>query len=138
MTNLEQSSASERREGVPEAVIQADHPAGPPTRGKSSGDGYHSREEEESEQPLTPPMSPIDEQVLEEVLYSRPTLRLGREVSLRNRARTAIPSRRRRVYQSLPHGAKRPKTSGTLPSGVLHSVCVSVCLCVCVSVCLCV
>ena len=61
----------------------------------------------------SPPLSPIDEQVLEEVLYSRPTLRLGREMSMKFRAQTAaIPSRRRRVYRSLPHGTKRPKTSG--------------------------
>lgn len=85
----------------------------------------------------SPPLSPIDEQVLEEVLFSRPTLRLGREMSMRFRAQTAaIPSRRRRAYKSLPHGAKRPKTTGTLATsgvklrGEYMYECVQVILCV--------
>ena len=73
-------------------------------------DGYQSLDED-GERAMSP-MSPIDEHVLEDVLYNRPSLRLGRELSMRFRAQTAIPSRRRRrVYQSLPHGAKRPKTT---------------------------
>ena len=85
----------------------------------------------------SPPLSPIHEQILEEVLYSRPTLRLGREMSMKFRAQTAaIPSRRRRVYRSLPHGAKRPKTTDAAlaASGVklrgegVHAMNVYVCM----------
>ena len=96
---------------------------------KTNSNGYQSLEDVEDEGTISP-MSPIDEQVLEEVLYSRPTLRLGREMSMRFRAQTAIPSRRKRVYKSLPHGAKRPKTTSTLSTGIM--VCVYVCMCVCV------
>ena len=75
-------------------------------------DGYQSLEEDGEA-----PMSPIHQEIVEEVLYNRPTLRLGREMSMRFRARTAIPSRRRRIYHSLPHGAKRPKTTAAASSG---------------------
>ena len=102
---------------------------------KKDNKRYHSlnevedlEQQEDDDRQLTPPLSPIDEQVLEEVLYNRPTLRLGREMSMKFRAQSAsIPSRRRRVYKSLPHGAKRPKTAGALTAS-------GVCVCVCVHI----
>ena len=97
MTNLEQPPVSDKGEsGRPAAV------------GLGTSNGYQPLEENSE-----PPMSPIDELVLEEVLYNRPSLRLGREVSMRFRAQTAVPSRRNKVYQSLPHGSKRPRTTAT-------------------------
>lgn len=110
MTNLEQPPVSDRGE--------SDHPASvvegtPSNHSKATSNGYQTLEENSE-----PPMSPIHEVMLEEVLYNRPSLRLGREVSMRFRAQTAVPSRRKKVYQSLPHGSKRPRTSGTLTSGV--------------------
>lgn len=90
---------------------------------KKHGKGYESLEDLEGEEDSEGGLSPIDEQILEEVLYSRPTLRLGREMSMRFRAQTAIPSRRRRIYKSLPHGAKRPKTTGASGPCVYVFVC---------------
>jgi hypothetical protein len=92
---------------------------------KKDNKGYRSLDEvvdleQQGDGSTSPPLSPIDEQVLEEVLYSRPTLRLGRQMSMRFRAQTAaIPSRRKRAYKSFSHGIKRPKTTGALTgSGV--------------------
>ncbi len=103
---------------------------------KKNGNGYQSLNDVEDLEGegddeggrVTSPLSPIDEQVLERVLYSRPTLRLGREMSMRFRAQTAIPSRRRRVYKSLPHGAKRPKTTDALNASGL-CVCMHIVIC---------
>ncbi len=96
---------------------------------KKDNKGYRSLDEVvDLEQPgdgsTSPPLSPIDELVLEEVLYSRPTLRLGRQMSMRFRAQTAaIPSRRKRTAKSFSHGIKRPKTTGALTGS-------GVCVCV--------
>ena len=116
MTDLEQHPTSTRNGHPP--------PPPPPSTlqlepSNSGSGGYQPLAKDEDH-----PMSPIDEQVLEEVLYNRPTLRLGRELSMRFRAQTAIPSRRRKTYQSLPHSAKRPKTTGALSIGVCVCVCV--------------
>ena len=70
-------------------------------------------------------LSPI-EHVLKEALRSRPTIRrgvTGRDVSNRFRAKTALPSNRRRAYHSFSYGARRPQTTAALQGR---------CVCVCV------
>ena len=108
MTNLEQSPVSDGRDSSHPADVVLGTPS---HHSNATGNGYQALEENNEA-----PMSPIE--VLEEVLYNRPSLRLGREVSMRFRAQTSVPSRRRRVYHSLQHRAKRPRTTDTLTSGV--------------------
>ena len=82
---------------------------------ESENRGYSNLEEIEdvAEERSMSHLAPIDEQVLVEVLNTRPTLRLARQMSMRFRAQTAVPGQRKKRYRTLPHGIERLKTVDT-------------------------